>query len=150
MCILLVETNTQNEVGIVTYSIGEFAKIVGVTPSMLRYYEMEGLLTAQRNENNVREFTDYDIGWVQFLLHLKDSGMSMTELKQYTRWREMGEATIPQRLDLLEKRRSLVEQKMQALQQNLDVLNRKIVFYEDQLKGNKYEFVLYPSEKVNS
>ncbi|WP_379968261.1 MerR family transcriptional regulator [Ectobacillus sp. sgz5001026] len=133
-----------------TYSIGEFAKIVGVTPSMLRYYEMEGLLTAQRNENNVREFTDYDIGWVQFLLHLKDSGMSMTELKQYTRWREMGEATIPQRLDLLEKRRSLVEQKMQALQQNLDVLNRKIVFYEDQLKGNKYEFVLYPSEKVNS
>lgn len=150
MCILLVETNTQNEVGIVTYSIGEFAKIVGVTPSMLRYYEMEGLLAAQRNENNVREFTDYDIGWVQFLLHLKGSGMSMTELKQYTRWREMGEATIPQRLDLLEKRRRLVEQEMQALQQNLDILNRKIVFYEDQLKGNKYEFVLYPSEKANS
>lgn len=121
-----------------TYSIGEFAKIVGVTTSTLRYYEKEGVLTPHRNENNLREFTDYDIGWVQFLLHLKGSGMSMTELKQYTKWRAMGEATIPERLDLLEKRKRLVEQEMQALQQNLDILNRKVEFYEDQLKGNKY------------
>lgn len=133
-----------------TYSIGEFAQIVGVTTSMLRYYEKEGLLTAQRNENNVREFTDYDLGWVQFLLHLKGSGMSMTELKQYTKWRAMGEATIPERLDLLEKRRHLVELEMQALQQNLEILKRKIEFYEDQLQGNTYEFVLYPSKKAYS
>ncbi|ALC81209.1 MULTISPECIES: MerR family transcriptional regulator [Bacillus] len=131
-----------------TYSIGEFAKIVGVTTSTLRYYEKEGLLTPHRNENNLREFTDHDIRWVQFLLHLKGSGMSMTELKQYTKWRAMGEATIPERLDLLEKRKRLVEQEMLALQQNLDILNRKVEFYEDQLKGNKYEFVLYPNEEV--
>lgn len=131
-----------------TYSIGEFAKIVGVTTSTLRYYEKEGLLTPHRNENNLREFTDHDIGWVQFLLHLKGSGMSMTDLKQYTKWRAMGEATIPERLDLLEKRKRLVEQEMLALQQNLDILNRKVEFYEDQLKGNKYEFVLYPNEEV--
>ncbi|MGG3575156.1 MerR family transcriptional regulator [Bacillus gobiensis] len=130
-----------------TYSIGEFAKIVGVTTSTLRYYEKEGLLTPHRNENNLREFTDHDIGWVQFLLHLKGSGMSMTELKQYTKWRAMGEATIPERLDLLEKRKRLVEQEMQALQQNLDILNRKVEFDEDQLKGNKYDFVLYPHEE---
>jgi DNA-binding transcriptional MerR regulator len=133
-----------------TYSIGEFAEIVGVTTSTLRYYEKEGLLTPLRNENNLREFTDYDVGWVQFLLHLKDSGMSMAELKQYTKWRAMGDETIPERMDLLEKRKHLVEQEIQALQQNLDILNRKIVFYKDQLKGNKYKFILYPDEKANS
>jgi DNA-binding transcriptional MerR regulator len=127
-----------------TYSIGEFAKIVGVTTSMIRYYEKEGLLTPYRNENNLRKFTDYDIGWFEFLLHLKDSGMSITELKQYTKWRAMGDETIPERMDLLEKRKSLVEKEIQALQQNLDILNRKIVYYQDQLKGNKYEFALYP------
>ncbi|RUT45432.1 MerR family transcriptional regulator [Paenibacillus anaericanus] len=126
-----------------TYSIGEFAEIVGVNKSTLRYYEMEGLLTPHRNENNLREYTDHDIGWVQFLLHLKNSGMTMTELKQYTQWRAMGDDTIPERLDLLEQRKHLVEQEIKALQQNLDILNRKIVFYHDQLTGNKYEFVLY-------
>ncbi|MBT2649855.1 MerR family transcriptional regulator [Bacillus sp. ISL-34] len=133
-----------------TYSIGEFAKIIGVTTSTLRYYEKEGLLNPHRNENNLREFTDEDIGWAQFLLHLKGSGMSMTELNQYTKWRTMGEETIPKRLDLLEKRKHLVELEMQALQQNLDILNRKIEFYNDQVKGNKYEFVLYPNEEANS
>jgi len=117
-----------------TYSIGEFAKIVGVTTSRVRYYEKEGLLTPQRIENNVREFTDDDVSWFQFLLHLKDSGMSMAELKQYTEWRAMGESTILERLDLIEKRRNLVELEMKALQQNLDILNRKVQFYKDQLK----------------
>lgn len=131
----------------ITYSIGEFAEILGVTPSTLRYYEQEGLLTPRRNKNNLREFTDYDIGWAQFLLHLKGSGMSVTELKKYTKWRSMGDETIPDRLDLLEKRKHLVELEMQALQQNLDILNRKIEFYNDQLEGEKYEFVLYPNEE---
>lgn len=131
----------------ITYSIGEFAEILGVTPSTLRYYEQEGLLTPRRNKNNLREFTDYDIGWAQFLLHLKGSGMSVTELKKYTKWRSMGDETIPDRLDLLEKRKHLVELEMQALQQNLDILNRKIEFYNDQLEGKKYEFVLYPNEE---
>lgn len=131
----------------ITYSIGKFAEILGVTPSTLRYYEQEGLLTPRRNKNNLREFTDYDIGWAQFLLHLKGSGMSVTELKKYTKWRSMGDETIPDRLDLLEKRKHLVELEMQALQQNLDILNRKIEFYNDQLEGKKYEFVLYPNEE---
>lgn len=68
----------------IPYSIGEFANIIGVTTSTLRYYEKEGLLTPHRNENNnIREYTDHDIGWMRFLLHLKDSGMSIAELKQY-------------------------------------------------------------------
>lgn len=127
-----------------TYSIGEFAKIVGVKTSTLRYYENEGLLTPKRDENNIRVFTDSDIGWVLFLLHLKDSGMSMTELKQYTKWREIGEETIPERMELLEKRKDLVKQEIEDLQKNLDILNRKVEFYNDQLKGKKYDFVLYP------
>ena len=127
-----------------TYSIGEFAKIVGVTMSTLRYYEKEGLLTPHRNETNLREYTDSDIGWVRFLLHLKDSGMSLTELKQYTEWRAIGDETIPERLDLLEQRKRLVELgDIQTLQHSLDILNRKVVFYNDRLKGNKYDFVLY-------
>ncbi|MCM3537882.1 MerR family transcriptional regulator [Priestia endophytica] len=133
-----------------TYSIGEFAKILGVTPSTLRYYEKEGLLTPNRDENNLREFTDDDIGWAQFLLHLKDSGMLVTELREYTKWRKIGDETIPERLNLLKNRKHLVEREIQVLQQSLDILNRKIEFYNDQLKGKTYEFTLYPNEDADS
>jgi DNA-binding transcriptional MerR regulator len=129
-------------VGTINYSIGEFAKIVGVTASTLRYYEKEGLLNPYRDENNLREFSDNDIGWVRFLLHLKSSGMSMKELKQYTKWRSMGDETIPERLELLEEKKSQVEKEIRALQENLDILNRKIGFYKDRSKGKKYKFVL--------
>ncbi|MWV42753.1 MerR family transcriptional regulator [Paenibacillus sp. HJL G12] len=131
------------------YTIGEFADIVGVKQSTLRYYESEGLLTPHRNEHNSREYNEQDIGWFQFLLHLKNTGMSLTELKQYTDWRAMGDTTIPDRLELLDQRKHFVEMEIQALQQNLDILNRKILFYHDQLTGNKYDFILYPDKEEN-
>lgn len=129
-----------------TYSIGEFAEIVGVATSMVRYYESEDLLRPHRNKNNLREFNDGDIGWFLFLLHLKSSGMSIEELKQYTKWRSMGDETIPERMDLLEKRKELVEKEMKTLQKSLDVLNSKIVYYKDQLKGKKYKFEFSPKD----
>lgn len=142
-----VKSNIQIEVDHLTYSIGEFAKIIDVTSSMLRYYEKEGLLTPGRDENNLREYTEQEIGWVQFLLHLKSSGMSITELNQYTNWRAIGESTILERKDLLEKRKSLLAKQIQELQESMNILTSKIEFYQDQLDGNKYDFVLYHHEK---
>lgn len=131
-----------------SYSIGEFAEIIGVTTSMLRYYEKEGLLSPERDENNVRKYMEHDIGWVRFLLHLKSSGMSIQELKQYTVWRAIGEETILDRKKLLEKRRSLLAQELQQMQESMNTLNQKIEFYQDQIDGNKYDFVLYHNEKT--
>lgn len=125
-----------------TYSIGECARIVQVTTSTLRFYEKEGLLTPSRDIHNGRTYTDADIGWIKFLLHLKSSGMSITELKQYTDWRAKGDETIQDRKMMLEQKKSSVEQEMKDLQKNLDILKRKIEFYEDRLNGHHYEFVL--------
>lgn len=138
------------KVNTMAYSIGEFAKILGVTASSLRYYERQGLLTPNRDENNLRRYTDDDIEWAKFLLHLKGSGMLITELKQYTKWRAIGDKTIQERLHLLENRKHLVQQEIQTLQQSLDILNRKIEFYNDRLRGELYNFVLYPNEESNS
>ncbi|MGG1241740.1 hypothetical protein ABE187_02525 [Bacillus cabrialesii] len=59
----------------------------------------------------------------------------MKELKQYTAWRAMGDKTIHERMHLLEKCKRIVEVEIQALQQNLLVLNRKIEFYKEKIKG---------------
>ena len=87
-----------------SYSIGEFSKMIGLPVSTLRYYENEGLLKPDRDENNLRVYTDQDLKWVTFLLHLKGTGMSMAELKQYTIWRAEGDGTLGEATTLVGKR----------------------------------------------
>lgn len=118
-----------------TYSIGEFSKIVGVSEHTLRYYEKEGLIKVNRDENNVRVYSDTDKLWVETLLHLKKSGMSLKDMKQFIMWGYIGDETIEERLALLKNHRKKVVEEFEKIRQSLEFLDTKINFYENEL-GN--------------
>jgi DNA-binding transcriptional MerR regulator len=118
-----------------TYSIGEFSKIVGVSEHTLRYYEKEGLIKVNRDENNVRVYSDKDKLWVETLLHLKKSGMSLKDMKQFIMWGYMGDETMEERLALLKNHRKKVVEEYEKIRQSLEFLDTKINFYENEL-GN--------------
>jgi DNA-binding transcriptional MerR regulator len=82
-----------------------------------------------------RYYDDLDVKWVKFLLHLKVTGMSIEELKQYVKLQAQGDKTIPERLELLanEKEKCLVE--IDQIQNNLMILNRKMAWYEGKPNG---------------
>jgi DNA-binding transcriptional MerR regulator len=123
------------EAVILTYSIGEFSKIVGVSEHTLRYYEKEGLIKVNRDENNVRVYSDKDKLWVETLLHLKKSGMSLKDMKQFIMWGYMGDETMEERLALLKNHRKKVAKEFEKIRQSLEFLDTKINFYENEL-GN--------------
>jgi DNA-binding transcriptional MerR regulator len=123
------------EAVILTYSIGEFSKIVGVSEHTLRYYEKEGLIKVNRDENNVRVYSDKDKLWVETLLHLKKSGMSLKDMKQFIMWGYMGDETLEERLALLKNHRKKVVEEFEKIRQSLEFLDTKINFYENEL-GN--------------
>lgn len=123
------------EAVILTYSIGEFSKIVGVSEHTLRYYEKEGLIKVNRDENNVRVYSDKDKLWVETLLHLKKSGMSLKDMKQFIMWGYMGDETMEERLTLLKNHRKKVAEEFEKIRQSLEFLDTKINFYENEL-GN--------------
>jgi DNA-binding transcriptional MerR regulator len=123
------------EAVILKYSIGEFSKIVGVSEHTLRYYEKEGLIKVNRDENNVRVYSDKDKLWVETLLHLKKSGMSLKDMKQFIMWGYMGDETMEERLALLKNHRKKVEEEFEKIRQSLEFLDTKINFYENEL-GN--------------
>lgn len=64
-------------------SIRAFADIFGLTPATVRYYESLGLIAPQRTSGQRRYFTQKDVDWMRFVLHLKNTGMSMAQLQQY-------------------------------------------------------------------
>ncbi|WP_374932835.1 MerR family transcriptional regulator [Neobacillus driksii] len=118
-----------------TYSIGEFSKIVGVSEHTLRFYEKEGLIRVNRDDNNVRIYSDEDKLWVETLLHLKKSGMSLKDMKQFIMWGYMGDETMEERLALLKNHRKKVVEEFEKIRQSLEFLDTKINFYENEL-GN--------------
>jgi DNA-binding transcriptional MerR regulator len=86
-----------------TYRIGKLAKRIGVNEHTLRYYEKEGLVVPQRDENNIRYYTEENKLWVEFILHMKETGMSIEDLKRYTTLWKLGEEGIPEMIDILSK-----------------------------------------------
>ncbi|MFJ7511698.1 MerR family transcriptional regulator [Peribacillus simplex] len=116
-----------------TYSIGEFSKIVGLSEYTLRFYEKEGLIKVNRDNNNVRIYSDENKLWIESLLHLKNTGMSLKDMKRFAMWGHMGDKTMEERLDLLKKHRKKVVRELEKIRQSLEHLDNKINFYENEV-----------------
>lgn len=60
-----------------SYTMKEVAKMMGVKPSTLRYYDAEGLLPNIKRVNGIRIFDDKDFKWLRILNCLKKTNMPL-------------------------------------------------------------------------
>ncbi|MGM9597873.1 MAG: MerR family transcriptional regulator [Eubacteriales bacterium] len=112
------------------YTIGEMAKLLGVAPSTLRYYDKEGLLPfMERSGGGMRVFTDKDYEILKIIHCLKASGMQIKDIREFIRLVSLGDESIDARLELFRKRRLEVEKQMAELRETLDVVNFKCWYY---------------------
>lgn len=115
-----------------TYSINEVANQFGLSIHTLRYYDKEGLMPfIGRDKSGNRVFTETDLNWVAMVCCLKDTGMSIKEIKQYADWCVGGMQTIDQRKSMLADHRKLVVKQIEDLKKNLELIDSKIAVYED-------------------
>lgn len=112
------------------YSIGEFSKITGLSIDTLRYYEKEQLVFSHRLDNNRRYYEEADIEWVNFILRLKETGMSIKNMKEYARLRYQGDSTIDQRMKLLTSQLDLLHDEQDKIDRHLTFLENKIQIYQ--------------------
>ena len=113
------------------YTIGEMAQRLNVAPSTLRCYATEGLLPfVERSSGGIRMFKDEDMEWLRMLGCLKKAGMPLREIRTFMDWSRQGDATIDQRLDLIEKQRQSVLDQQRQLEQTLLMLDYKRWYYQ--------------------
>lgn len=117
----------------VIYHIGEFAEIVGISSYTLRYYENEKLIVPHRDDNNRRFYTEDDYKWLKFLLHLKSTGMTMSEIKKYVHMRAQGDSTIEERQQLLKEVQQRALKQITEIENSLKIVNHKIDWYSGKL-----------------
>lgn len=112
------------------YTIGEMAKIINVAPSTLRYYDKEGLLPfVERTEGGIRMFKESDYEGLTIINCLKNSGMPLKDIKVFLEMVMQGDASIEQRLELIEKQRERVLQQLAEIQNVLQILDYKVWYY---------------------
>lgn len=121
---------------LLTYTIGQAAKRMGVTVSTLRYYDKEGLLPfVDKKENGTRVFKDEDFEWLELINCMKNTGASIKEIKQYIDLRMEGDDTLKERLEMFLHRKHEVTQQMEELSRLMETINHKIWYYEKSIEA---------------
>lgn len=116
--------------------IGELAQKSGLSAYTIRYYERIGLLPmADRDGSGQRNYDKSIHAWIEFLGHLKATGMPIREMLVYAKLRQQGDKAALERRDILVKHRQKVAKDIEALQKNLATLDAKINSYNKQNKG---------------
>ena len=115
-------------------TITEVSRKYNLTADTLRYYERIGLIPpVNRNNSGIRDFTDEDCNWVQFIKCMRSAGLSIEVLTEYVRMFQEGISTIKARKELLIEQRNELECKIIEMQQTLDRLDKKIEGYEERM-----------------
>lgn len=108
------------------YRIAEFARMVGIDPSTIRYYEKQGLPGMRRSKNGYRVFDRYDAFQMNVFRSIYARGYSIdralkrmapTDLKTLIRELEENSGTM-------ERERLLLEGRSQWMRETLDLLKK--------------------------
>ena len=112
-------------------TIAEVSKQYNISADTLRYYERIGLIPpVNRNKNGIRDYTDEDCKWVDFIKCMRSAGLSIEVLIEYVTLFRQGNSTIEARKEILIEQRGILEEKINFMTATLERLNYKIDNYD--------------------
>jgi aryl-alcohol dehydrogenase-like predicted oxidoreductase/DNA-binding transcriptional MerR regulator len=112
-------------------TIAEVSARTGLTAHTLRYYERAGLLKAPaRAVNGHRRYGSGDLDRIHLITRLRDTGMSIADIRRYFALVNAGRHTMPERKGMLLAHRARVVERIEQLGEDLALIDQKISFYE--------------------
>lgn len=115
-------------------NISDFSKKHDITKDTLRYYEKEGLLSPKRDLNNQRVYSEKDSQWIKFIIKLKNTGMPIKKIKEYSDLRKLENKTLKQRSDILKQHLNFLNAEKIKIDIFLEELENKINYYAESIK----------------
>lgn len=123
------------------YAMKEACEKTGLAYETLKYYCNQGLVpNVKRDKKNRRIFDDRDIAWINSLNCLRNCNMSIQEMREYIQLCMEGEVSIPERKQILAKKRQSLEEELKRIQDSIDYIDWKQGFYDDILSGKTKYF----------
>ena len=113
-------------------TISEVAKKYNLSADTIRYYERIGLIPrVNRSASGIRDFTENDCGWVEFIICMRGAGLPIEALIDYVALFQQGDMTVEARKSILVEQRDVLAERMKEMQSTLERLNQKIEHYEE-------------------
>jgi DNA-binding transcriptional MerR regulator len=118
--------------------IGAFAARCGHSVHTIRWYESQGLLPrVLRDAGGRRIYSKRHVTWIELVDRLRRSGMSIAQLREYTRLAQQGGATLEPTMAVLLNHRQTVADKIVEWNQAMELINQKIDFYAGWMASGK-------------
>jgi len=115
-------------------TISEVSKKYEISADTLRYYERIGLIPKiYRNGNGIREYTEEDCRWIEFVKCMRGAGIQVEALIEYIKLFQEGDSTIEARKKILIEQRDHLIDNIEKMQKALERLNFKIKRYETRI-----------------
>ena len=122
--------------------IAEVSKRYELFQDTLRYYERIGLIpNVNRNKSGIRDYTDEDCKWIEFVKCMRNAGLQIEVLTKYLDLFQQGDSTHEERKGLLVKQRDKLARKIDEMQETLERLNYKIENYDQRLMAKEVELL---------
>lgn len=122
--------------------IAEVSRNFDLSQDTLRYYERIGLIPrVNRNKNGIRDYTEEDCRWVEFIKCMRGVGLPVETLIEYVGLFQLGDETMGARKELL------IEQRKQLLTR-IEDMNRVLERLDD--KVSRYNETIVEKEKALS
>lgn len=112
-------------------TIAEVSKQYELSADTLRYYERIGLLPpVRRSAGGIRDYSQEDCNWVEFIKCMRGAGLPIEALIEYVTLFRQGSETVPARKALLVEQRRELAARIEEMQAVLKRLDAKIEGYE--------------------
>lgn len=121
-------------------TITEVSKKFDLTQDTLRYYERIGLIpSVNRNKSGVRDYTEEDCRWIEFIKCMRNAGLPIEVLIEYVALFQQGDKTVEARKELLIEQREQLIARMEDMKKTLERLDYKIERYEQSVVEKEKE-----------
>ena len=122
--------------------IAEVSERYGISLDTLRYYERIGLIPpVNRNKSGIREYSEIDLKRVEFIKCMRSAGLPIEVLTEYIKLVQQGDQTIEARKEILKEQQEQLSAKMEEMQKTLDMLDHKIMVYENAVLKTEKEII---------
>ena len=118
----------------VEYNINALAKLAGISARTLRYYDIIGLLSPRRNQDNgYRVYAGDDVDRLQQILFCRELGMPLEEIKiVLTTSGQDRLAVLQGHLEALQKQKEQIESLISTVKKTISAIKGEIVMSDQE------------------
>lgn len=110
--------------------ISEAASACGLSADTIRFYEGSGMLPPiRRGSDGHRDFSPRDVEWLTLLFWLRETGMSLKDMKRFASLAKAGDESMPERRRILLEHSLELKRRRALIDRCEEVLAVKIASY---------------------